>query len=176
MSPRLTDLTHDLLAEARGGSPVALGALYERYAPLVARVAYRVTGSMDDAEDVLQDVFVGLPEALRKFEGRGSFDGWIHRVATRTALMRLRRERQSAAMPELLDSRSPTSAGIAARLTLEAALLRLPDALRLVFVLREMEGYSHAEIGSMLGIRAGTSEVRLHRAVRQLRAYLENDR
>lgn len=156
MATRLTDLSKDLLVEARGGSSAALSALFERYAPLVARVAYRVTGSIDDAEDVVQDVFVGLPEALRRYDGRGSFDGWIHRVATRTALMRLRRERKSAPMPELFDSRSPTSAGIAARLTLEAALLRLPDQLRLVFVLREMEGYTHAEIGAMLGIRTGT--------------------
>lgn len=174
MDQPLADPSSDLLAEARRGSPAAIELLYDRFAAVVARVAYRITGSLDDADDVVQDVFVGLPEALRGFQGSGTLEGWIHRVATRTALMRVRRDRRGTLLPELPDRRSASTDAIAAKLTLEAVLLRLPETLRLVFVLKEMEGYSHAEIGSLLGIRAGTSEVRLHRAMKRLRELLES--
>lgn len=135
-----------------------------------------MTGQVDDAEDVLQDVFLGLPEALRSYAARGSFAAWLYRVAARTALMRLRatcRRRET----RLFESRAaPSGAGVVERLTIEAALSSLPESLRIVFVLREIEGYSHAEIGAMLGIREGASKVRLHRARRALRGFLASSR
>ena len=68
------------------------------------------------------------------------------------------------------------SSGLDARQALERALTTLPGTLRSVFVLKEVEGYSHAEIAELLGIRRGTSEVRLLRAIRRLRQELEEDR
>jgi RNA polymerase sigma-70 factor, ECF subfamily len=164
------------LADARRGSPSALTTLFQRYGSMVFRVACRITGSTDEADDVVQDVFVGLPEALRHYRGAGSLEAWIHRIATRTALMRLRRTRREVGDSELTDRLVDTRSAIAARLTLEAALRRLPESLRLVFVLKEMEGYSHAEIALLLNIRVGASEVRLHRAMKRLREALETSR
>jgi RNA polymerase sigma-70 factor (ECF subfamily) len=171
----LEQSSRDIIAEAKTGSPRAIAELFERHATVVQRVAYRLTGNVQDAEDVVQDVFLGLPEALRTFDGRGKFEGWLHRVATRTTLMRLRRQRNEEEMRPSKQANAPSrDEDIVTRLTLEAALGRLPADLRTVFVLNKMEGYCHREIAALLGIRAGTSEVRVHRAIRQLRLLLEN--
>lgn len=168
----------DLLQRAAAGQPQALTILYEQYAPVVHRAAYRLTGSRADADDVLQDVFVGLPEALRRYAGRGSLEGWIRKVAIRTALMRMRgaSRRREVPLEEVTPAAPADPAAELHRAALERALAALPDALRVVFVLKEVEGYSHAEIAQLLGIREGASEVRLHRARKSLRTLLHEDR
>ncbi|HEX8274616.1 MAG TPA: sigma-70 family RNA polymerase sigma factor [Longimicrobiaceae bacterium] len=168
-----------VLERAAGGDAAALAELYGRYGEAVHRLAFRLTGSAAGAEDVLQDVFVGLPEALRSYAGRGSLEGWIRRVAARTALMRMRGERRRREVA--LDPREEPAArsdpgAVVERTAIERALAALPDGLRAVFVLREVEGYSHAEIAGLLGIRPGTSEVRLFRAKKLLRTLLRSSR
>jgi DNA-directed RNA polymerase specialized sigma24 family protein len=79
-----------LIAEARAGSPDALSALYLEHGVALFRLAYRLVGAREDAEDVVHDVFVGLPEALGRYEERGSFGAWLKRVIARVALMTLR--------------------------------------------------------------------------------------
>ncbi len=165
-----------LVKGARAGQPDAIAGLYDLYGATVYGVALRLSNSATDAEDVVQDVFIGLGRSLASFEGRGSLEGWIKRVTSRTALMRLRRQRArneisiDAGIPAWSESAgsSPTD-----RLTLERALAGLPDELRTVFVLKEIEGYSHREIGEMLGIQTGTSKTRLHRARRELQQSIE---
>ena len=78
-----------LIAEARAGSP-NLSALYLEHGAALFRLAYRLVGAREDAEDVVHDMFVGLPDALRRYEERGSFAAWLKRVTARMALMRLR--------------------------------------------------------------------------------------
>ena len=175
LSPAPSDWTLAL----RSGDPAALGRAYEEHATDVRRIAWRILGNRTDTDDVVQDVFLGLPEAMRHYTEQGSFAGWLRTLAARTALLRLRRASRRREDP--LDNEARANAGlhetadaIVARLTLTSAIARLPDELRLVFVFKEMEGYSHAEIASMLGIRVGTSEVRLHRALKRLRAILEH--
>src|SRR5207247_5539503 len=84
-----------LIAEARAGSPDALSALYLEHGAALFRLAYRLVGAREDAEDVVHDVFVGLPEALRRYEERGSFGGWLKRVTARGAVMNLRRGKRT---------------------------------------------------------------------------------
>src|SRR5690349_3558618 len=79
-----------LVARARKGGADALSELYSRFGNALMAVAYRLTGSRDDAEDVLHDVFLGLPEALARYEERGSLESWLKRVTARVALTRLR--------------------------------------------------------------------------------------
>ena len=177
-SPLESDAGDDTLATAAAaGSRDALAELYRRHRSAVHRVAYTITGSLHDAEDVLQDVFVGLPRALRRYEEGGKFEAWLKRVAARAALMRLRRAKRQAppldfVRPSWLD-RSET---LVQRLDLRDALRAMKPELRLVFVLREVEGYSHAEIADLLGISGGASRVRHHRAWKDLRRRLEVDR
>ena len=158
---------------ARQGNPEALGVLYDEFGAWLYRLAYRVTGSREDAEDVVQDVFVGLPEALGRYDERGKFDAWLKRVTLRVALMRLRnsnlrREVQLEAAAGVL---AHDRAG-AATADVQSAIAALPDRLRLVLVLKELEGYSHAEVAEALGITVGTSRVRLLRALKVLRRRL----
>jgi RNA polymerase sigma-70 factor (ECF subfamily) len=164
----------EAVARARLGEPEALAALYHQHGKQLFGLAWRLTGSRADAEDVVQDLFVGLPEALRRYEDRGRVEAWLRAVVVRLVLMRKRAERRRGEVDLLPDdARSvPPDGGVLTRADLDQALRALPDAMRTVFVLRALEGYSHAEIGTLLGIRAGTSEVRYHRAVQRLRAAL----
>ena len=163
-----------LLDDAAAGSAIALARLFELYSAHVQLVAYRLTMSADDAEDIVQDVFIGLPEALAAYSRQGVFAGWLRTVTVRTTLMRLRagRRRAATALQAGDAGRTASTDGAIDRLAIEDALCSLPSDLRVVFMLADVEGYSHAEIGKLLGIRTGTSEVRLHRARRRLRALL----
>jgi RNA polymerase sigma-70 factor (ECF subfamily) len=124
-----------------------------------------------DAEDVLHDVFLGLPEALARYQERGAFPAWLRRVTARVALTRLRvaRRRREVSLDAAVGSGKAVPDDLVARGDLERAIAKLPASLRAVFVLKEVEGLSHAEVAGTLGIRVGTSEVRLHRALKRLR-------
>ena len=162
-----------LVADTRSGG---LDELYWRYANSLLRLAFNVLGSRDDAEDVVQDVFVGLPLALDRYEERGAFGGWLKHLTKRSELMHLRRRVNSRT--DSLDADAPNTHQARAdrvleRIDLERAIASLPEPLRIVFVLSRVEQLSHDEIAGVLGIRRGTSEVRLHRAIRRLRQLLE---
>jgi len=163
-----------LVAEKGGGG---LDELYWRYASPLLRLAFNVLGSQDDAEDVVQDVFVGLPLALGRYEERGAFGRWLKQLTTRTALMHLRRRanRRTDSLDADTSNDHPARAdSVLERIDLERAIASLPEPLRIVFVLSRVDQLSHDQIAGVLGIRRGTSEVRLHRAIRRLRKLLED--
>ena len=163
------------MALARNGSPDAIAGLYRAHARSLFALAYRLTSSREDAEDVVHDVFLGLPEALRHYEERGTPEAWLKRVAARVALTRLRsgHGRREINLEELSDRAAPASEQSSIRETaLSRALDALPEQFRQVFLLKEVEDYSHAEIADFLDISVGASQVRLHRAVKLLRRIL----
>jgi RNA polymerase sigma-70 factor (ECF subfamily) len=153
------------------GDPQALEAVFRRYSADLVRLATGVMPRVADAEDVVQDVFVGLRLALRSYDERGTFRAWLRGVTVRTALAARRRDtrRRETALDAAVDA---PDADRMPDVAMRDALARLPEPLRDVFVLKVIEGYSHAEIGALLDIRAGTSEVRLFRAIRRLRDLL----
>jgi RNA polymerase sigma-70 factor, ECF subfamily len=159
----------ELARSVRTGSLDALGELYGRYADDVYTTALRLVGSEADAEDVLQDVFVGLPLAMSRYEERGAFGPWLRRVAARTALMRLRRAENSASPGRPSAEAAAPARDPVVRVAAGRAIAGLPASLRAVFVLKEVEGYSHDEIGALLDITPGASALRLHRAWKLLR-------
>lgn len=172
-----------VLDDVRSGSREALGELYRAHSDAVFTLAYRLTGSREDAEDVLQDVFVGLQQALGSYSERGRFESWLKRVTARTALMRMRAQRRKredrleplaegtiAGAPRIDPGAASSSA--VDRLAMQTALARLPHTLRAVFLLREVEGYAHDEIADLLDISAGASATRLSRAWSLLRKEL----
>jgi RNA polymerase sigma-70 factor, ECF subfamily len=165
-----------LVEQIRSGSLDALGKLYERHADAVYRAAWRILGTAADAEDVMQDTFVGLPLALARYQERGSFEAWLRTIAVRSALMRRRRSARGVRLDDVMGQ--PDEGSIATsfsdadpirRIAIERAIAALPDPLRIVFMLREVEGYSHAEIGTLIGTTATASAIRLHRAWKQIR-------
>src|SRR5438552_16180121 len=122
------------------------------------------------------NVFVGLPEALGRYEERGSFASWLKRVTARVALMRLRARtrRREVRIEATLPTAAPPldSASVALRAAVDA----LPDPLRAVLRLKESEVYSHAEVGELLGISAGAWRVGRNPAMSRQRKTLEDGR
>src|SRR5216117_2486296 len=169
-------VTAHLVEHARDGDPAALGTLYDAFGTGLFRLAYRLTGTREDAEDVVHDVFVGLPEALTRYEERGRLGAWHRRVTARVALTRQRkaRRRQEVGLDRAAGVAS-SAHGTSEDAALRAALDALPADQRAVVVLKEMEGYTHAEIATTLGISPVTSRVRLLRALRRMRRQLEED-
>lgn len=165
----------DLLAMVRAGDPDALAELYARHAGTLLRTAYHVSGSAADAEDAVHDLFVGLPELLRRYDERGRLGAWLRAVVIRVVLANTRREsrRERLAHGEGL-ARGPASQEHQwEAVDLARAIASLPLELRRVFALRQLEGYSHNEIAELLEITPGASRVRYLRAIRRLRAVLE---
>src|ERR1051325_1454035 len=137
-SPRLklTPFPPELIARLRAGDGAALGELYARTGGSLVSLARRLTGSREDAEDVLHDVFLGLPEALQHYQERGQLEAWVRRVTARVPLMRIRsiRRRREADVPPDIGSRAVNHDNLA----LEHAVDELPDALRFVVVLKTL--------------------------------------
>ena len=176
MPYRMTAELRDVIVAARSGSVDALGELYRRHADDVHALAYRILASREDAADVLQDVFVGLPRALRSYTEQGRFESWLKQVTVRTCLMRQRRERrkrETSLEGAALEAYATPKSHPLDRLALQRALAAQPDSLRAVFALREIEGYTHAEIGELLGISEANSATRLARAWSRLRKELQ---
>src|SRR5438876_4326395 len=161
---------------ARTGDREALASLYRTHGAVLYRLAYRLTGTPQDAEDVVHDVFVGLPEALARYEERGKLTSWLKRVTARVALVRLRARTRRREVPlELADQAARPPADPDATV-LESAVHALPDPLRIVVMLKEVEGYSHREVADLLGISVGASRVRAARALARLRKVLGDGR
>lgn len=150
----------------------ALALLYTRYGTMIRVVVGRILGSAE-AEDVLHDVFCRLPWIMPQFAS-GGFGGWLRQVATRTALMRLRRAARVDYVDEIPEPRNqtPTVTSADDRELLARGLAELPIPLREVVVLRFFLDLSHEEISEILEITRNASEVRLCRALKRLRMRL----
>jgi RNA polymerase sigma-70 factor, ECF subfamily len=165
----------DLIARVRRGDPAALTAIYQAFGGELMALARRVTGSHADAEDVLHDLIVGLPDAMRGYDERGKLRAWLKRVVVRMCLMRMRAARRrhetdfDAAGPIAASTVPANDIGDA----IEIALRGLAPTIRVVVVLRFFDGLSHREIAETLGISVNASEARLSRAIAALRLRLE---
>lgn len=174
-----------LLKAIRAGDRRALAAVFDRYADRLYRLAYGVLRDRAEAEDVVQESFLALIDRIDTFEGRSRVSTWLYRVAYNRSIDRVRERRRAspgvdddAAVPmprSLADwSKQPDEILVdrEARDMLERAIGDLPERLRAVFVLRDVEGLSTAETADVLGITTAATKVRLHRARLQLRERL----
>lgn len=174
----LAEDERDLVARTMRGEEEAFSALYGLHAAPAYAAAYRLLGNGPDAEDVVQELFLALPGTLAAYDpARGALGAWLRRIAVRLALMRMRtvrrrRETDAGAVATLL---ARDDAALE-RLSIEAALERLSEEQRTVFLLKEVEGYEHREIAALLDISVANSEVRLFRARQALRALLGGSR
>jgi RNA polymerase sigma-70 factor (ECF subfamily) len=165
----------DLIPRLRRGDPSALTAIYRAFGGELLALARRLTGSNADAEDVLHDLIVGLPDALRNYEERGRLRAWLKQIVARMCLMRLRTARRRRETDLDTAGQIPVRAASAADFddAIEIALRDLPRPIRAVVVLRFIEGLSHREIAETLGISITASEMRLSRGIVALRRRLE---
>jgi len=178
-----------LLEGLKRGDPEACACMIKQYAPRVYAIAIRMVNDPNEAEEVLQETFISACKNINKFEGRSALGTWLHRIATNAALMHLRKQKNRevsldapiemhggddvyrevqdwAITPDDHAMNSET------RAVLEQAISELPETLRTVFILREIEGYSTEETANILGISVSAAKVRLHRARLRLRESL----
>jgi RNA polymerase sigma-70 factor (ECF subfamily) len=160
------------------GDRDALETLVVELGDLVYGTVLRLMASRADADDLTQEIFIGLAKTVAGFTGTtDQFPAWLRRIAVRAALMRLRSGRRRREVDvDAVATLVSRADDVLARVTLETALARLSDEHRAVFLLKEVEGYGHLEIAELLGISVANSEVRLHRARRQLRDLLRDSR
>jgi RNA polymerase sigma-70 factor (ECF subfamily) len=160
------------------GDERAFRALYGRHSPVMWRLSLRLVGGVDrDAEEVLQTAWLRAARALDRFRWESELRTWLSGIAINCAREVLRkRRRDGLEFAETLPDRPapPLHREIPA-LDLERAIARLPDGYREVLVLHDVEGYTHQEIGGLLGIEAGTSKSQLSRARRAVRRLLSED-
>ena len=165
-----------LVRRAVGGDERALRQLWTQYSPHVDAVVRRLAGDPDLAADIAQDVWMQIFRALPSFRGDAQFGTWAHRIAVNRTLNALRKFRRLAkveadieddtAAVEMDSDRAFLAASI------EQAAARLPAGARTVFLLHDVEGYTHEDIARELGITTGASKSQLFKARAKLRRLL----
>jgi len=149
-----------------------LEQIFRAFQTPVYNLARRICRTVEDAEDVLQETFLEVAKSIRRYRGDGSLWAWVRTIASNKALMRLRRNKYRDT-DELHDEVMPTRhEDRHLRMDLEAALERLPETSRAVVWLHDVEGYTHSEIGAMMGKSVSFSKSQLARAHVRLRGWL----
>jgi len=170
----------DLVRLAQAGDNRAFDELVRRYKDKVYRLSYKILRHEEDAAEALQDAFLSAYRGLPKFKVESTFSTWLYRIATNASLMKYRKRREhhvsleqsqssdenaeSLQLPdwttqplnELLDAET--------REVMDEGIQRLPEELRTVFVLRDVEGLSNAEVADILHLTVAAVKSRLHRA------------
>jgi RNA polymerase sigma-70 factor (ECF subfamily) len=164
---------HRLIAECLKGDASAFGALVRRHQDRLYHTVFRLVGSAEDAQDVVQEAFLSAYQSLDGFKGDALFFTWLYRIAVNEALRgRKRRTFANAdALPEVeAPPPVPPEEDVPTLATLEKLLRKLSDEFRSIVVLRDIEGLAYTEIAETLEIPIGTVESRLFRARQELRA------
>ena len=167
-----------LVARCRRDESGAFEELYRRFAPRIYSLACRLSGSRTDGEDLLQEIFLLVHRKLDSFKGEAALATWIYRLATNCCLDFLRsgqhRLQQASDPLDEAVSLGPVARGRLPvdRLDLERAIAGLPPGYRAAFVLHDVEGFDHAEVGRLLGIAEGTSKSQVHKARLKIREIL----
>lgn len=167
----------ELIARARARDGAAERQLYDRHVDRVYRLAYRLTGDAELARDCTQDTFIRAFEKLASFRGEAAFGTWLHAVATSVTLNSLRKVRRLRRYETDLDASVTVPGGRREaepdlKERLRQAIDGLPDGYRAVFVMHELEGFTHEEIATAMGVEVGTSKAQLSRARARLREAL----
>lgn len=165
------------IQRAMDGDERAMRALWERHAPAVDAVVRRLAGDDDLAADIAQEVWIQIFRALPGFRGESQFGTWAHRIAvnrTLNALRKVRREqRQELPMDDDTVAIEPQDTDrILLAESIDEALRQLAPGARQVFVLHDVEGYTHEQIAGELGISTGGSKSQLFKARAKLRRLL----
>ena len=147
--------------------------LYDRYKQAMYTVAYRILNDHDIAHDALQDAFVQIFGNLRKFKKESSLGAWIKTIVVRNALLKLKREKNYETIGEDYDGEVIEWHDSLTAAYLEKAIQSLPAGYRTVFLLVEVEGYSHKETADHMNISEGTSKSQLYHAKKMLQGKLK---
>lgn len=168
----------ELLAGCKQGKPKFQEALYQQYASRMMAICVRYAYTSFEAEDIFHDAFVKVFQAIEKYRGEGSFEGWMRHIFVNTAINNYHKNKKrfhhsdveeagnvQQFEPDMLDTLSAEE--------LLSLVTQLPDGYKMVFNLYVIEGYTHKEIGEMLGITEGTSKSQLAKAKGLLKKNLQ---
>jgi RNA polymerase sigma-70 factor, ECF subfamily len=189
-----TDRDGALVAALRRGDPMAADDLVATYGDRAGRLAMRITGSAEDAEEAVQDAFLSVIRRIDTFRGDSAFGSWLYRIVANAAYQRLRTRRgrsgdisldnllpvfdargqHVAPVPDWSMSLEDPARQTELRMVLDAAIEELPADYRAVVLLRDVEGLSHREIGEALGLTVVNVKTRVHRARLFLRKRLQS--
>jgi RNA polymerase sigma-70 factor, ECF subfamily len=171
-----------LAQKSAGGDMQAFEELYQRHNRRVYSLCLRMTQNASEAEDLAQEVFIQLFRKIGSFRGESAFTTWLHRLTVNQVLMHFRKRSvrdekttEEGETPDqaVLGTEDPNRMHVVDRIALDNAIAQLPRGYRTVFVLHDVEGYEHEEIGRMLGCAVGTSKSQLHKARMKLRSLLK---
>jgi RNA polymerase sigma-70 factor (ECF subfamily) len=178
----------ELVRMAQGGDNRAFDELVERYRDKVYRLGFKILRHEEDAAEALQDAFLSAYRGLKNFKAESTFSTWLYRIATNAALMKYRKRRDGHVSLEQSQSSNEDAEPIQltdwstqpvqdlldaeTRDVMEEGISRLSEELRTVFVLRDVEGLSNAEVADVLHLTVAAVKSRLHRARLELRARL----
>jgi len=173
----------ELIRRGKLGDAGAFEEIYERFKAPLFGLALRHTGDRAAAEDILQDTFIKVLTHLGDVQSESTFPAWVFRIAVNTCYSHLRgrrsRENRTVALSQVegrreeavYDAHETSLSG-----PLDEAIARLPEKLRLVFLLHDVQGFKHAEIGDMLGVSSGTSKSQLFKARLKVRKFLKAEK
>ena len=177
----LSTSDYDLAQAASQGEMAAFETLYERHHRRVYSLCLRMLANPTEAEDLAQEVFIQLFRKLGSFRGESAFTTWLHRLTVNHVLMHFRKKgvklektTQEGEIGEIQDliKGAGERPRFVDRIALDRAIAELPPGYRTVFVLHDVEGFEHEEIGNLLGVTSGTSKSQLHKARLRLRELL----
>jgi len=171
ISGNKSDTERELVQGCTRNDRIAQRDLYLKYCDAMFTTAFRIVNNRDDAHDALQDAFIQVFRDIGQYRFDSTLGAWIKTIVVRTSLRLLSKNRSLAftdidkvssedmiLIPDTLDSEY-----------LEKVILSLPDGYRTVFLLTEVEGFSHEETAKMMGISTGTSKSQLHHAKKMLK-------
>jgi RNA polymerase sigma-70 factor (ECF subfamily) len=182
ISPGLTPLSSlsSLLKRSKEGDHAAMEAIYENFRGAVYNLAYRYTGDRTAAEDILQDTFVKIFTHLGDVRKEETFPAWLYRIALNTcySYLRSRKSRDFRTVPlSEVEGKAEEAArnghAVSIRVPLDEAIQELPEKLRMVFLLHDVQGFKHEEIAKTLGCTTGTSKSQLFKARLKIREFLK---
>jgi RNA polymerase sigma-70 factor, ECF subfamily len=178
----------ELIEEFKAGNQKSFEELIQRYSTKAFSLASRLTRNQEDAEEVLQDVFVTVYRKIGSFQGKSTFSSWLYRVTVNAAFMKLRKKKQDQSVPmedvlpqlqntplirasENLEGDRATQRSEVVQ-ALELAIGKLPEEYRPVFILRDVDGLTSREVGKILNLSVPAVKSRLHRSRLMIRKRL----
>jgi len=166
-----------LIEQAQDGDQSAFRILYDTHVDRVYRLTYRMTGSEQTARECTQDAFVRAFNKLDEFRGDSKFSTWVHSIGVNMALnaLRSRKRAREVELDRDIAWNGPRVGDPGLKDRIRAAVDRLPEHFRTVFLMHDLEGYKHTEIAEALDVAVGTSKARLSRARAALRAALGDE-
>jgi RNA polymerase sigma-70 factor (ECF subfamily) len=173
---------YELVQRVAKGDMSAFDEIYRIHHRHVYSLCLRMTSNIAEAEDLTQEIFVHFFSKAGSFRGESAFATWLHRMTVNQVLMHFRKRSVRSElttgdgeMPVQVTrgTENPRRMPVVDRIALDHAISQLPDGYRTVFILYDIEGFEHEEIGRMLGISTGTTKSQLHKARMRLRRLLE---